>query len=392
MNILYYDCFSGISGDMNLAAMINLGLDKNFLLSELKKLKLSGYTIRFSKEQRSGITGTRVDVITDPSENQIRRNLSDIEKIIDTSDLNKQVKSLSKRIFQKLGKAEAHVHNKPISKIHFHEVGAIDSIIDIVGAAICHDYFQFDKIFTSSVELGGGFIKASHGILPVPAPATVEILKNIPTKIGGANFETTTPTGAAILSTLVNDFTDKIGMVIHKTGYGVGHKVTESPNLLRVYVGETDSVQNSDKQKESEACMIECNIDDMNPEWYDFIMEKLFNQGVQDVFFTPLMMKKNRPAIKISVLCSPDQMNKVKELLFTETTTLGLRSYKVDKTALERKLSKLATDYGEVTIKSCYYQNKLLHSKPEYEDCKRIAKEKNIPLREVIEHINALLI
>ncbi len=377
---------------MNLAAMIDLGLDKNFLLSELKKLKLSGYTIRFSKEQRSGITGTRVDVITDPSENQIHRNLSDIEKIIDTSDLNKQVKSLSKRIFQKLGKAEAHVHNKPISKIHFHEVGAIDSIIDIVGAAICYDYFQFDKIFASSVELGGGFIKASHGVLPVPAPATVEILKNIPTKIGGANFETTTPTGAAILSTLVNDFTDKIEMVIHKTGYGIGHKVTESPNLLRVYVGETDSVKNSDKQKESEACMIECNIDDMNPEWYDFIMEKLFDQGVQDVFFTPLMMKKNRPAIKISVLCSPDQMNKVKELLFIETTTLGLRTYKVDKTALERKLSKLATDYGEVTIKSCYYQNKLLHSKPEYEDCKQIAKERNIPIREVIEHINALLI
>jgi len=392
MKILYYDCFSGISGDMNLAAMIDLGLDKNFLLSELKKLKLSGYTIRFNKEQRSGITGTRVDVITDPSENQIHRNLLDIEKIIDTSDLNKQVKSLSKRIFQKLGKAEAHVHNKPISKIHFHEVGAIDSIIDIVGAAICYDYFQFDKIFASSVELGGGFIKASHGILPVPAPATVEILKNIPTKIGGANFETTTPTGAAILSTLVNDFTDKIEMVIHKTGYGVGHKVTESPNLLRVYVGETDSVQNSDKQKESEACMIECNIDDMNPEWYDFIMEKLFGQGVQDVFFTPLMMKKNRPAIKISVLCNPDQMNKVKELLFTESTTLGLRSYKVNKTALERKLGKLATDYGEVTIKSCYYQNKLLHSKPEYEDCKRIAKERNIPIREVLDHINALLI
>lgn len=391
MKILYYDCFSGISGDMNLAAMIDLGLNKNFLLSELKKLKLSGYTIRFSKEQRSGITGTRVDVITDPSENQIRRNLSDIEKIIDTSDLNKQVKSLSKRIFQKLGKAEAHVHNKPISKIHFHEVGAIDSIIDIVGAAICYDYFQFDKIFASSVELGGGFIKASHGVLPVPAPATVEILKNIPTKIGGANFETTTPTGAAILSTLVNDFADKIELVIHKTGYGIGHKVTESPNLLRVYVGETDSVKNSDKQKESEACMIECNIDDMNPEWYDFIMEKLFDQGVQDVFFTPLMMKKNRPAIKISVLCNPDQMNKVKELLFTETTTLGLRSYKVNKTALERKLSKLSTDYGEVTIKSSYYQNKLLHSKPEYEDCKRIAKERNIPIREVLKHINTLL-
>ena len=152
MKILYYDCFSGISGDMNLAAMIDLGLDKNFLLSELKKLKLSGYTIRFNKEQRSGITGTRVDVITDPSENQIHRNLSDIEKIIDTSDLNKQVKSLSKRIFQKLGKAEAHVHNKPISKIHFHEVGAIDSIIDIIGAAICHDYFQFDKIFASKEQ------------------------------------------------------------------------------------------------------------------------------------------------------------------------------------------------------------------------------------------------
>jgi uncharacterized protein (TIGR00299 family) protein len=391
MKILYYDCFSGISGDMNLAAIIDLGLEKNYLLTELKKLKLGGYKIKFSKEQRSDITGTRIDVVTESSENQTHRNLSDIEKIIDTSDLNKQVKSLSKRIFQKLGKAEAHVHNKSISKIHFHEVGAIDSIIDIVGAAICYDYFRFDKIFSSSVELGGGFVKASHGTLPVPAPATVEILKNVPTRIGGANFETTTPTGAAILSTMVNNFTDKINMVIHKTGYGVGHKATELPNLLRVFVGETEPEQYSDKEKETKACMIECNIDDMNPEWYDYIMEKLFNQEVQDVFFTPLIMKKNRPAVKISILCSPDQTDDIKKLLFTETTTLGLRSYLVDKTALERKLSKLSTKYGEVTVKSAYYRNKLIHSKPEYEDCKRIAKEKNIPIREVLKHINTLL-
>jgi len=386
MRVLYYDCFAGISGDMNLAAMIDLGVDENYLRAHLAKLNITGYTLQVTKDQRHGISGTKVEVILDQKEDHVHRNLSDIEKIINNTQLSKKVKITAKEIFKRLAEAEACVHDKPIDEIHFHEVGAVDAIVDIVGAAICMDYLKVDKVLASTVELGGGFAKCVHGNLPVPAPATMEILKGIPVKQGSAKFETTTPTGAAIISTLVDDFDDQVSIKAEKVAYGIGHKKSdELPNVLRVYLGELTGEQTTTE------ILHECNIDDMNPEWYDHLMEKLFQAGAKEVFLTPLIMKKGRPAVKVSVLSTTDKSHEVRSIIYTNTTTLGIRSYKVTKDALERKLIPLNTGWGEIIIKASYYQGNLLHMKPEYDDCKRIAEEHSLSLQEVYKKINNLL-
>jgi uncharacterized protein (TIGR00299 family) protein len=405
MKILYYDCFAGISGDMNLGAMLDLGIEKDYLISELKKLTLSGYHIHVKRDQRRGIEGTKIEVKLSHHKHKDNdshkhhdhsshkhRNLEDIEKIIDASSLNDTVKSLSKAIFKKLAQAEAKVHGKSINEIHFHEVGAVDSIIDIVGAAICFDYLKVDKVLCSTVELGSGFVKCNHGTLPVPAPATVEILQNVPTKKGTLPFETTTPTGAAILATLVDEFTDKTEFTITKVAYGIGHTEAEIPNALRVFLGEgklEPSLKN-DTTAET-ATIIDCNIDDMNPELYEYIIEKLFNNGADDVYITPIIMKKSRPAITLSVLCNKSHEDAVLEILFTETTTLGIRKYDVDKVMLQRSFSKIDTPFGQVTVKSGLYNGKTIKAKPEYNECKKIAEEKNIPIQEVYKEINSII-
>ncbi|MFL0267129.1 nickel pincer cofactor biosynthesis protein LarC [Candidatus Clostridium radicumherbarum] len=398
MKILYYDCFSGISGDMNLGALIDLGVNKDYIINELSKLNISGYKIEVSIDNRRGITGTRVDVILDIEEehhHHEHRNLKDVETIIDKSFLSDDVKSLSKKIFLKVAAAEAKIHGKPINEVHFHEVGALDSIVDIVGAAICLDYLKIDKILSSPVELGGGFVKCAHGIFPVPAPATTEILKNVPVKMGAVNFETTTPTGAAILAAAVTEFNDKKEFKIIKIAYGIGHRDTEIPNVLRVYLGEVvaedilKKEENTSRGKEIEdAVMIECNIDDMNPELYDFTMERLFKAGAMDVFLTPIIMKKGRPGIKLTVLSSEDLEAELTSIILRETTTLGVRKYLVKKTMLKREGSIINTRFGEIRIKTSFLNGEIIKVKPEYEDCKRIAYENNIPIRVVYEEVN----
>ncbi len=388
MKILYYDCFAGISGDMNLAALIDLGVDADHLRSELSKLPISGYTLKVTEDQRHGIHGTKVEVELSPKEKHVHRNLSDIESIIDKSSLKKSVKNTSKLIFRRLAEAEAKVHRKKIEDIHFHEVGAVDAIVDIVGAAICIENLKPDRVMASTLELGGGFARCSHGKLPVPAPATVEILKGIPTRKGSATFETTTPTGAAIIATLAEDFRDQVSATNDRIGYGIGHKESdELPNVLRVFLGEFSDEQGL----ASEEILHECNIDDMSPEWYDHLMDELFKAGAKEVFFTPVMMKKNRPAAKITVLASPGLSDTIKSIIYSNTTTLGIRSYSVKKDALERKFIPLDTEWGKVTIKASYYQKKLLHAKPEYEDCRRIANEAGVPLQVVYQKINAII-
>ncbi len=405
MKILYYDCFAGISGDMNLGAMLDLGIKEDYLLSELKKLNLPGYHIHVKKDQRRGIEGTKVDVkLSHHSHNDdashkhhdhsshVHRNLEDIENIINASSLNDNVKSLSKDIFLKLAKAESKVHGKQINEIHFHEVGAVDSIVDIVGAAICFNYLKVDKVLCSTVELGSGFVKCNHGTLPVPAPATAEILQNIPTKKGTLPFETTTPTGAAILATLVDEFTDNTEFTFTKAAYGIGHKEADIPNALRVFLGESKKKPSSKNDTTAEtATIIECNIDDMNPELYDYIIEKLFKNGADDVYTTPIMMKKSRPAITLSVLCNKNQEDSILEILFTETTTLGIRKYCVDKVMLQRSFSEIDTPFGKVTVKSGLYNGKIIKAKPEYNECKKIAEEKNIPIQEIYREINSII-
>jgi hypothetical protein len=388
MKILYYDCFSGISGDMNLGAMIDLGIEEAYLVKELKKLNLKGWELDVTRDQRHGIKGTKVTVKVTGKEH-VHRHLSDIEKIIDTSDLAENTKSLGKKIFMKVAMAEAKVHEIELEKVHFHEVGAIDSIIDIVGAAICFNALKVDEVHVSIVELGGGMVKCDHGNLPVPAPATAEIIKGIPSKRGAVDFETTTPTGAAIIATLGNVFNSTLPFKITRTAYGVGQKDHPGvPNLLRVFLGETD-----DKTETGhDALLIECNIDDMNPEFFEYISEKLFSAGASDVFLTSIIMKKSRPGIMLNVITEKENADIVREILFTESTTLGIRSFHFKKDTLVRKLESIDTSWGKVRVKRSYYKGKEVSSKPEYEECKMIASKEGIPIKDVFNSVMAELI
>jgi len=388
MKIICYDCFSGISGDMNLGAMIDLGIDKQYLTDELNKLNLKGWELIVQKDQRHGIHGTKVTVKQTRHEHT-HRHLSDVEKIINDSTLDIKTKELSKKIFMKIAIAEASVHEIPIDKVHFHEVGAIDSIIDIVGAAICFNALKVDGVYVLPVELGSGFVKCDHGMLPVPAPATAEIVQGIPVKRGGVDFEATTPTGAAIIATLGTNFSPELAIKIERTGYGIGQKEHPLvPNLLRVFLGEKSAISESGHS----ALHLECNIDDMNPEFFEYISDRLFTGGASDVFLSNIMMKKGRPGIVLNVICETEMAESVKDIIFTESTSLGIRTFPFRKDTLTRKFETLNTIYGDVTVKRSFYKEKEVSFKPEYDECRRIALEKGIPVKEVFNNIIALLV
>lgn len=392
MKVLYYDCFSGISGDMNLGAMIDLGVDVEYLINELNKLKLSEeFSLEVKRDSRKGISGTKVDVILKEhhhhghhhsQEHHHSRNLNDIEKLINSSELSDEIKEHSIKIFKVLAEAEASVHNKSIYEVHFHEVGAVDSIVDIVGAAICYCYLKFDKVVCSTVELGGGFVKCAHGIMPVPAPATAELLKGVPIKSGAVQFETTTPTGAAIIASIVDEFSDNKNFILKKVAYGIGTRDTEIPNVLRVISGELE--ENVAHEKE-EIVVLETNIDDMNPEHFEYFMERALEKGALDIYFTPILMKKTRPAVVLTVLCKSDAEEALKSLIFTETTTLGIRRRVVERHSLARNEEYVDTKFGRVKVKLSYLNGDLVKIKPEYENCKDAALKNNVPLKTVID-------
>ena len=404
MKILYYDCFSGISGDMNLGAMVDLGVDRQKLRNELNKLNLPGWDLHINREQRHGITGTKVSVITNPiphaetdcispsnphhpnNHEEVHRRLTDIEKIIHHSSLTLQVKALATKIFRLLGESEAIVHNTTPENIHFHEVGALDSIIDIVGAAICLQELAVEKIFVSPIEMGCGTVKCTHGILPVPAPATINLLKNFPVHLSGVPFEATTPTGAAIIASIAEPAPQNLNFSIIKAGYGVGQRDNhQRPNMLRVYLAQaTDSVSQN-----HEAFLVECNIDDMNPEITDYLTAQLYAAGVPDVFYTHIMMKKSRPAYKITVICEREHLDAVKRILFTESTTIGLRILPFHKETLQRRFTEEKTLLGIVKVKRSYLDGQEVSIKPEADQCAAIARETGIPMKEVIRTILA---
>lgn len=377
---------------MNLGVMIDLGVAENFLLRELRKLNIGEYEIKITRDKRKGITGTRVEVITNdeiPGEGHAsgERTYKDIVQIIKTSNLSEKVKDVSLNIFGRLAEAEGKIHGHKADDVHFHEVGAVDSIVDIVGAAICLDYLKPDRIVSSPVELGGGFVRCAHGILPVPAPATTEILRGIPVKSGAVPFESTTPTGAAILAATVDAFTEELSFTPQNIGYGIGHRDTEIPNVLRAYLGEMQpeaSPGDVDTEKQM-AVLLECNIDDMNPEMYEDVMDALLAKGACDVFLTPLIMKKSRPAIKISVLCSEENRPAMEEILWRRTSTFGQRFQRVDRSILKRDFSTISTKFGDVTIKNGYLKGKKIKSKPEYEDCRRLARANGVSVKEIYD-------
>jgi len=371
---------------MNLGAMIDLGVDQAYLTGELKKINLPGWELIVAKDQRHGIVGTKVTVKQTRHEHA-HRHLSDIELIINNSSLEGPVKELSMKIFQRIAVAEATVHGISVDHVHFHEVGAVDSIIDVVGAAICFNTLNVEAVHVSSVELGAGFVNCDHGKLPVPAPATAEIIKGIPVKKGGVDFEATTPTGAAILATLGTNFDPDLKFKIEKTAYGVGHKEHDKvPNLLRVFLGETVTDASG-----HDAIQIECNIDDMNPEFFEYISERLFKTGASDVFYSNIIMKKGRPGILLCIICENESADAVKNIIFTESTSLGVRTFPFRKDTLVRKFETIQTIYGEVKVKRSFYKGKEVSYKPEYEDCKKIASTKGIPVKEVYNSIMAVL-
>lgn len=399
MNILYYDCFSGISGDMNLAAMIDLGVNPEFLKAELSKLGLDNeFSLEISHDSRKGIHGTRVDVNLVHAHGHLgqthdhghhhheHRNLKDIEKIINSSGLNDQVKTTSIAIFKRVAEAEAKIHGSTVYEVHFHEVGATDSIIDIVGAAICFHKLEINGIWCSTIELGGGFVNCVHGKMPVPAPATSEILTGKPTTQGTVNKETTTPTGAAILAELVNIFSDSPRMIVQKTAYGIGHRDNEIPNVLRVQLAKINQECKDGQTKSLPTIpvrLLQCNIDDMTGEMLGVTLDQLMEDGAMDVHFTPIVMKKNRPATTLSLLCSAEEEDRFKRLIFKHTTTLGIKSTEIEKTILGVSFDKLETPLGSVTMKNAILDGEVIRSKPELEDCRALAKRHGIALSEV---------
>lgn len=390
MKILYYDCFSGISGDMNLGAMLDLGVAPDYLQGELKKMDIGKYEIKITKDKRKGITGTKVEVIVASGQAFGERTFKDIVRIISKSDLSAKVKSISLNIFERIAEAEGKIHGCKTEDVHFHEVGAVDSIVDIAGAAICLDYLQPERIISSPIELGGGFVRCVHGLLPVPAPATVEILRGIPIKSGAVPFETTTPTGAAILAGVVDTFTEKLCFTPQKIGYGIGHRDTDIPNVLRAYLGEQptqNGCSDTDDMEKQTALLVECNIDDMNPEMYEDVIDALFTRGAYDVFLTPVIMKKSRPAIQLSVLCGEKERPAIEEIIWLRTSTFGLRFQRVSRSVLKRDFSTLSTKFGDVSIKNGYYKGRKIKSKAEYEDCRRLAREKGVSVKELYDSL-----
>lgn len=386
MRILYYDCFAGISGDMNLGAMIDLGVDAAYLENELRKLNIEGFHLEITKDLRRGISGTKAEVIVENPDNEKHRHLRHVEEIINNSTLSETVKANSLKIFKLIAFAEAKVHSIAVERVHFHEVGALDSIADIVGAAICLDFLKVDKVLSSPIQLGGGTVKCAHGIMPVPAPATALIVENVPVKLGLVQHEATTPTGAAILVATVDEFTELINFPITKTAYGIGHRdVSEVPNVLRVFLSETEPAVGD--VKEEVATVLECNIDDMNPERYDFILEQLFNAGASDAWLVPVIMKKSRPAIQLNVLCAPEKVQKMKHIIFTNSTTIGMREYSVNKSMLTRTEKIVATAFGDVRVKQSVFEGKVVRSKPEYDDCRTIALQEKISIEEVEKEV-----
>lgn len=384
--ILYYDCFAGISGDMNLGALIDLGVDPDYLKNELEKLDIDGFHLEIKRDIRRGVSGIKADVIIENPENEKHRHLRHIEELINSSPLSDIIKENSLKIFDLIAEAEAKVHNITKQQVHFHEVGALDSIADIVGAAICLDYLDVDEVISSPLQLGGGMVNCAHGKMPVPAPATAEIVKNIPVKTGLVNHEATTPTGAAIIVATANRFVANFDLKILKTGYGLGTRDSEVPNVLRTYLAESNDSVIKDLSIE-DACLLECNIDDMNPEWFGNVTEKLFAVGADEVFLTPCTMKKMRPGSILNVLCSIDKTDKVKDVIFTHTPTIGLREQVIRKNVLRRDYVDVETEYGMVRVKNSYYKNKLVNSKPEYEDCKKLASENDVPLKVIYDAV-----
>ena len=382
MKIAYFDCFSGISGDMILGALVHLGVPRDSIEESIRNLPLDGFHLEISTAERMSIHGRQVQVVVQKQDNRAR-NYNGIRSLVEESPLSEGVKHLSLKTFGRLADVEAAIHNCPKENVHFHELGGVDAIVDIVGAAVGVEWLGIGKIVASEIPLGTGFVTCGHGRLPVPAPATVALLEGVPVYGTGVSHELVTPTGAAIITSLAENFGPMPRMRIGQVGYGVGEReLKDIPNLLRIVLGEPESAYEEDC-----VTVVETNIDDMNPEIFGFVMERLFEDGALDVIWIPIFMKKNRPATMIQVLCKESDREKVVQRMLSETTATGVRHYRADRTKLTRKLKETTTSLGKVRVKEVLGPAGTVSVVPEYEDCKRVALEKNIPLKVVYEAI-----
>lgn len=380
----YFDCFSGASGDMILGALIDAGLSIDHLRDELGKLRLSHYHIDCRQVVKRGIGGTQAVVNIDGDyHGHHHRHLKDIREIIESSALDRPIKEKSVDIFTRLAEAEAKVHRTSVEHIHFHEVGAMDAIVDVVGTVAGLSLMGVERITCSPLHLGSGTIRCAHGILPVPAPATAELVTGKPVYSTGVEGELLTPTGAAILTTLASDFGPMPFMDIKYIGYGAGNAEPPIPNLLRIFIGEVRD--GASGYLTERVAVLETNIDDMNPQLYDYLIQSILDMGARDVFLTPLQMKKNRPGIKMTVICPHETVGQFSDFLLQETTSIGLRWRVENRIKAHRSIVEIPTRYGVVRFKVAEACGRVVNVAPEYEDCKRIAREKGIPLKEVME-------
>ena len=417
MKIAYFDCFSGISGDMTLGALVDVGVPPDILTDGLAALKLEAeFSLRFEKAIKHSITGTRAIVDVHPAhvdshqeeahshghghshthehshhhhhEHGPSRHLSDIFKLLDDSDLDAAVRDTAKRVFDRLAEAEAKVHNTSKDSVHLHEVSGIDSIVDIVGSVIGLAYLAVDAVYASPLSLGRGFVRCAHGVMPVPVPGTMELLQGVPIHQTDIPKELVTPTGAALITTLSQGFGVMPQMRLDRIGYGAGTRDLEQrPNLLRLCLGEKTSdtdLKTTHHHAETDSVeIIETNVDDMSPEITGYVTTQLFEHGALDVFLAPVYMKKGRPATQITVLCPMIHRDRLIELLLTETTTFGVRLSAADRIKLRRDFVRVETQWGAIQAKRGYLNGALIKTVPEYEDCKRLAEQNNVPLRQV---------
>ncbi len=389
MRVLYFDAFSGISGDMTVGALLSLGLPFDHLQAELAKLSLEGYDLSAKPRLVHGIEATKFDVDihhTDHhhhshSHSHEHRPFREIRTMIESSRMSAGVKRQALAIFTKLAEAESKVHAVPVDDVEFHEVGAVDSIVDIVGAAIGLQFFAADRVLVSALPLGSGIVKSQHGPIPVPGPATAELLRGYVTRPGDGEGEMVTPTGAAIVAAVAEQASSMPDLRIERVGYGAGQRsLQDRPNILRLVLGDAAVTS-----KQDEIVVIETNIDDYNPELYDYVFERLLQAGARDVFLTPVQMKKGRPGVVLSVLCAAADREALGAIVLGETSAIGLRYYPVQRMMLERELREVTTKYGPIRVKVARGPDGHENLAPEYEDCKRVAAEKRVPIKLVYQ-------
>jgi uncharacterized protein (TIGR00299 family) protein len=386
MNALYFDCFSGISGNMIIGAMLDAGMPFEHLEAELTKLPVKSYSLVNKEVTKQGIKARYFNVKVNQWF-QSSRNLADISGMIDSCGLSDFVKSRAQKVFARLAAAEAKVHGVPVQKIHFHEVGAVDSIVDIVGIMIGLEFLGVQIVHCSELHVGSGFVKCSHGLMPVPAPATAELLQGIPFYSGEIKGELVTPTGAAFVATAAERYgAIDAGFQVERVAYGAGSMDLAIPNLLRMYVGTLKAPLPVCRKTK----IVETNIDDLNPQVYGYVMDRLFAAGANDAYLTPVIMKKGRPGTKISVIAPENKVAEITELILRETTTLGVRVMDCETTHLERDFETVNTLWGDVRVKVARLDGVMVNAAPEYGDCKLIAELNTIPLKMVQQQAMAL--